>query len=32
VLNFLITGTFIVLYEEGVLQPFIEGFTRFFVG
>ena len=32
VLNFIITSFFIVLYEEGVLQPIVESIRRFFIG
>ncbi|MCA9952358.1 MAG: NADH-quinone oxidoreductase subunit NuoH [Anaerolineales bacterium] len=32
VLNFLITATFIVMYEEGVLQPIFDSLKRFFIG
>lgn len=32
VLNFIITAFFIVLYEEGVLQPIVEAVRRFFIG
>lgn len=32
VLNFMITPFFIVLYEEGVLQPLVDSIRRFFIG
>ncbi len=32
VFNFVITGTIIVLNEEGVIQPFIEAAVKFFTG
>lgn len=32
VLNFVAVGVFIVLYEEGVLQPIVESVLRFFLG
>jgi len=32
VLNFMITAFFIVLFEEGVLQPLVDSIRRFFIG
>lgn len=32
VLNFMITAFFIVLYEEGVLEPIVDSIRRFFIG
>ncbi len=32
VLNFMITGFFIVLFEEGVLEPLFDSARRFFIG
>jgi NADH-quinone oxidoreductase subunit H len=32
VLNFIITAFFIVLYEEGVIQPIVDSIIRFFIG
>jgi len=32
VLNFMITAFFIVLFEEGILQPIVESIRRFFIG
>ena len=32
VLNFMITAFFIVLYEEGVLEPIFDSITSFFIG
>ena len=32
VLNFMITAFFIVLFEEGILQPIVDSIRRFFIG